>query len=75
MVILCVPGCCRGREENPKPLIVIIKTTTLDFMQHLHPHFGSTKPALIPVPVLVLWAHDDFQENCPAVPFLGLGNG
>lgn len=29
----------------------------------------------LPVPGLVLWARNDFQENCSAVPFLGLGNG
>lgn len=82
MFIPCVPGYCRGREEDPKPLIVIIKTTALDFTQHLHPQFGSRKSVLIPkaeahlaAPVLAPWARNDFQESCSAVPFLGLGNG
>lgn len=48
LFILCVPGYCSGREENPNPLIVTIKTTALDFIQHLHPHFGSQESALIP---------------------------
>lgn len=55
---------------------MIIKTTALDFIQHLRPHFGSKSPSCslrhLPVAVLVLWAGNDFQESCSA-PLFGAG--
>lgn len=70
-----------GEEKRilTKPLIVIIKTAALDFIQHLHPHFGSQKSVLIPKALASACSctvgSQWLSRELSTVPFLGLGSG